>query len=259
MNSPHRDPPEEIHETASGGNIMKRRTLDYIFSAGGVLLAVLLLILGLVMRSNADFAKNYVHDQLLEQRITFTPVAGLSDAEKNVPCLVKYAGTPLDSGVKAECYSNQYIGDHLKTSVLTVKNADGTPLMMPDGKTPVDLTKVGTPPGPATYATITQVTNQFTAALKAPVAGGLTTDQLNAAIGVLNTTRDTMFKGETLRGLLLTSYGFSVFGEKGSQVETVGFLAALVLLLASIAGFIHAIRTPKDKVVGTHPEFATAA
>jgi hypothetical protein len=238
---------------------MKRRTLDMIFSVGGVLLAVLLLVLGLVMKSNADFAKNYVKDQLLEQRISFTPADKLSDAEKAVPCLISYAGTALDSGKKAECYANEYIGDHLRTSVLAVKNADGTPLMMPDGKTPVDLTKVGNPPVPATYATISSVTGQFTAALKAPVAGGLTTDQLTAAVGVLNVTRDTMFKGETLRGLLLTSYGFSVFGEKGSQVETVAFLAALVLLLASIAGFLHAMRTPKDKLVLNKPDFATAA
>jgi len=63
--------------------------------------------------------------------------------------------------------------------------------------------------------------------------------------------RETAFKGETLRGLLLTSYGFSVFGEKGGQAETVCFLVALVLLLASLAGFIHAFTTPKDKVVLT--------
>jgi hypothetical protein len=34
---------------------MKRRTVDILFSAGGVLLAALFLILGLVMTSNAGF------------------------------------------------------------------------------------------------------------------------------------------------------------------------------------------------------------
>ena len=43
---------------------MKRRTLDIIFSIGGATLAVLVLVLGLVLRSNAVFAKDYVHDQL---------------------------------------------------------------------------------------------------------------------------------------------------------------------------------------------------
>jgi hypothetical protein len=78
----------------------------------------------------------------------------------------------MDSGVKAECYANEFIGDHLKTSVLILKQADGAPYMLPDGKTPLDLTKIGDPPAPATYATISSITKQYTAALKSPVAGG---------------------------------------------------------------------------------------
>ena len=58
--------------------------------------------------------------------------------------------------------------------------------------------------------------------------------------------RDTAFKGETLRGLLLTSYGFSVFGVKGGQVANVAYLAAALMVLLSIAGFAHAMRTPKN-------------
>ena len=64
---------------------MKRRTLDIIFSIGGATLAVLVLVLGLVLRSNAVFAQNYVHDQLSQQQITFTPVAGLSPRSSSRP------------------------------------------------------------------------------------------------------------------------------------------------------------------------------
>ena len=53
-----------------------------------------------------------------------------------------------------------------------------------------------------------------------------------------------LFKGETLRGLLLTSFGFSVFGVKGEQVATVAFIVAGLLALLSIAGLVHAFRTP---------------
>ena len=60
---------------------------------------------------------------------------------------------------------------------------------------------------------------------------------------------ETLFRGETLRGLLLTSYGFSVFGEKADQAAKVSFLVALVLTLASIAGFIHALRTPREETI----------
>jgi uncharacterized membrane protein len=47
-------------------------------------------------------------------------------------------------------------------------------------------------------------------------------------------------KGETLRGLLLTSYGFSVFGDKAGIAAQVCFVIAAVLLLVAAAGFIHA-------------------
>ena len=59
--------------------------------------------------------------------------------------------------------------------------------------------------------------------------------------------RETVFKGETLRGLLLTSYGFSEFGTKAGQAATVAYLAAALLLLLAIAGFVHAFVTPKTK------------
>jgi hypothetical protein len=52
---------------------MKRRTLDILFSFGGLALAGLLLVLGLVMTSNANFAKDYTSDQLRAQKITFKP------------------------------------------------------------------------------------------------------------------------------------------------------------------------------------------
>ena len=92
---------------------MKRRTLDIVFSAGGLLVAILVLVLGLVLQNQANFAKDYVHDQMAQQRITFTPAEGLSDEEKAADCLVENAGQPLLTGKQAECYANEYIGLHL--------------------------------------------------------------------------------------------------------------------------------------------------
>ena len=66
----------------------------------------------------------------------------------------------------------------------------------------------------------------------------------------LNGKVQTLFRGETLRGLLLTSYGFSIFGERAQQSALVAFGAVFVLFLASIAGFIHAFTTPKERTVG---------
>lgn len=62
---------------------MKRRTLDFIFSGGGLLLAILLLVLGFVLADQASFAEDYVKEQLSEQRITFAEADKLTDEEKN--------------------------------------------------------------------------------------------------------------------------------------------------------------------------------
>ena len=50
---------------------MKRRTLDIALSIGGIGVAALMLIAGLVLSSNANFARTYVADQLSQQHITF--------------------------------------------------------------------------------------------------------------------------------------------------------------------------------------------
>ncbi len=198
---------------------MKRRTLDIMFSAGGLVLAVLLLVVGIVLTSNANFAKNYVADQLAQQHITFSTVDKLTDSEKKSPCLVQYAGQNMTTGKQAECYANEYIGDHLKG--------------IGGGKTYADL---GAP--------------QF--ALQAQIAQAQKDNSPNLAdlqkqLATLTATRTTLFQGETLRGLLLTSYGFSVFGEKAEQAALVSYLAALLLALLSIAGFVHALVTPKSR------------
>jgi hypothetical protein len=202
---------------------MKRRTLDIIFSAGGVLLAALLLVLGLVLQNQADFAKSYVKDQLVQQRITFTPVDKLTDEEKQATCIVTYAGQPLTTGKQAECYANNYIAVHLGE--------------VNDGKTYSET---------STESRAAQAAAD--AATKANSADAAT---LTAQAKVLSGKTDTLFRGETLRGLLLTSYGFSIFGERAQQAAFVAYAAALVLFLASIAGFIHAFTTPKDERVLT--------
>ena len=48
---------------------MKRKTLDLMFSVGGLVLAGLLLVMGVVLTSNANFAKSYTHNQLVAQGI----------------------------------------------------------------------------------------------------------------------------------------------------------------------------------------------
>lgn len=200
---------------------MRRRTLDLFFAIGGFALAVLLLVLGLVLQSNANFANDYVKEQLSAQRITFTPAANLAPEEKRATCLVTNAGKPLTSGPQAECYANEYIALHL-----TEVN---------DGKTYSETS------GAARAAKAAATAAEEKGASDAS-ALGKQADELDAKV-------QTLFRGETLRGLLLTSYGFSEFGRKAEQAALVAFLVAAVLLLASIAGIVHLTRTPENEVV----------
>lgn len=67
-------------------------------------------VLGLVVNNQANFSKRYVHDQLAEKQITFTPVENLLPNQKTVPCLVENAGKQLVTGKQAECYARYQIG-----------------------------------------------------------------------------------------------------------------------------------------------------
>jgi hypothetical protein len=185
------------------GGPMTRRTLDIIFSIGGLVIAGLVLVLGLVLQNQANFAKNYVHDQLAQQKITFTPASALKPNE-NDPCLKDNAGKPLVTGKQAACYANHYIAVHLGE--------------VNDGKT---------------YA---ETSSQLRALH----------DQNSAEAKALQGKVQTLFQGETLRGLLLTSYGFSIFGDRAQTAAYVCYAVALVLFLAAIAGFVHAATRGAD-------------
>ena len=201
---------------------MKRRTLDILFSLGGLALAALLLIIGLVLTSNANFANNYVRDQLGQQNIMFKPADALTAEEKKADCLVEYAGQKLTSGKQAECYANEFIGLHLKG--------------MAGGQTYADLGD----PQSKLREQVAQAQQNNDPALA----------DLQKQLAEVSAQRETVFKGETLRGLLLTSYGFSEFGVKAGQGALVCYLAAALLLLLALAGLWHAFRTPPTVAFG---------
>jgi hypothetical protein len=200
---------------------MKRRTLDIMFSVGGVGLAALLFVLGAVLVSNANFAKDYTRNQLSAQKIVFKDKAALTADEAKSACLNQYAGQTLTTGKQAECYANDFIALHLSELGTGTQYQGWT------------YAQLGTPQ--------TDLRTQVAAAQK---ANDPNLPTLQNQLDAINTQRTTTLNGETLRGLLLTSYGFSVFGVKGGQVAVVAFIVGGLLLLLSIVGLIHAFRTP---------------
>ncbi len=225
---------------------MKRRTLDIAFSIGGIIFAVLLLVVGLILNNQSTFAKSYVHDQLVAQKIYFQPTKTLDEEMSKVACLVQYGqGGPaetggaqaLDTGKKAECYANEYIGAHMKAAAIGAGFEGATfstmgPIVRPgDGS-----------------ADSKSLVDQLAAATKTGDQAKI--DEAQKALDSATALRGTLQTGETLRGLLLTTYGFSIFGERAGQAAWVCFAAALVLFILSIGGLVHAFASKKaDDVI----------
>lgn len=87
------------------------------------------------------------------------------------------------------------------------------------------------------------------------IGGGKTYAQLSAeAIAQPNNAKlaaqvDTVFKGETLRGLLLNAYAFGTMGMIAGIAAIAAFIAAAVMLVLGGLGLMHARRTSPDTEV----------
>jgi hypothetical protein len=97
--------------------------------------------------------------------------------------------------------------------------------------------------------------NHFIAVHLEGIGGGKTYAQLstqaqaNPDDAKLAATVNTMFKGETLRGLLLNGYAFWKMGEIAMIAAIASFIGAGVLFVLAILGFWHLRRTHPDAEV----------
>lgn len=181
---------------------MQRRTFDLLVSLGGLFLAVVLLVAGLVFRSNAEFAKDNVRHQLTAQKIVFPPASALSKEEKTQPGVTKYAGQRVITGDQAEVYANQFIALHLRESL-----------------------------GGRTYSELSSASR-----------GKPNDEKLAAQVQIA-------FRGETLRGLLLTTYAFWTLGHKADQASIVFLAGAALLIILAVLGLWHFSRTPRSEQI----------
>ena len=60
---------------------------------------------------------------------------------------------------------------------------------------------------------------------------------------------ETVFKGQSLRGMLLNAYAFWELGQIASISAIAALIGALLMLLLSIAGLIKIRRTPEDATI----------
>ena len=192
---------------------MKRRTFDKLVSFVGLGLALLLFIFAGLLNFGAGFANDNVQSQLENQNIAFPIEAGLPANTKDQ--LIKWAGMQVTTGEMAKDYSDLYILEHM--------NASATAVM---GK-------------PATYS---EVSAEYMAAVR----GG---SQDEERVAKLEELRQTLFMGNTLRGMLLEAYAFGMFGVIAEYAALASLLGGLVFLVLAIAGLMHIRRTPEDATI----------
>lgn len=202
------------------------------WAIGAAAIALVLVIAGVVFKHDGDFSDKYVHDQLSAQRITFSPTAALTPEQMKIRCLVENAGKPLVSSKQAECYALWQIGLDLKS--------------LYEGKTYAELAY------PAKLAR-----DAANAALGTdPTASNPDTPRLLGEAAQLEIPANVMFKGETLKGLLLTSYGFSVLGDRAGQAALVSFILAGLAAVVAIGMFAMATRRRRPDVSVAKTEVA---
>ena len=200
---------------------MRRRTFDTLMSTAGVAITIVLVVAGALLFVGYNFANSNVTDQLSAQKIFFPKADNEQLKDPRIgPFIKQYAGMQLTTGAQAEAYANHYIGVHIADSA--------------EGKTYAEL-------GDVQRGLRGDIATAKAANDTAKVAA------LEAQLAEVTTTRDTVFKGETLRGLLLNAYAFWKVGQIAFIAAIASFAAGGVMGILSILGFWHLRRVPVEE------------
>jgi len=189
---------------------VKRRTIDAVLIGFGVVATLAFTVAGILLSWGNNFSGDYVKRELSSQNITFPSAEELTAQGRTD--LVKFADHKLDTGKEAEGYAS-FINGHL------AKIADG-----------------------ATYADLGVPESAAKADVKAAVDAGepqATIDELQAKADGISAQRNTLFKGETLRGLLLSAYAWSTVGMIAGIAALGAYLAAAIMAVLVVLGMIH--------------------
>lgn len=189
---------------------LKRRTIDSVLIAIGAVATVAFFVAGGLLMWGSNFAADYVNDELTSQNIYFPPAAALEEEGRDD--LVKYAEEMVSTGAEAEAYAS-FINGHLQGI------ADG-----------------------ATYADLGTPEREANAAVEAAVAEGAdeaTIAELEGEAAAISGQRNSLFKGETLRGLLLTAYAWDTVGRIAGIAAWAAWAAGALMLVLVVLGVRH--------------------
>src|SRR5688572_13467043 len=214
-----------------------------ILTLWGVLLVGALVIGGIAVYMG-NFTRGNVRDQLGTQAIVFTAAADLAPAEKAEDaaaaggCLSRYGGQLMVTGEQARCYSEHYLGLHVREQAKTAGF-----------------------PG-ASYASMGKEQTKIRADIAAAQAAGNAdaVKTLNEKLTAAGTLRTTMQTTSMMRGQLLNAWGWDTFGI-GIIVTGVAMIAVALVFGAALAYELRTKATAAEvaAVAGKVSGLATAA
>ena len=215
------DRPASGAAETTGGNVstdneihITRRRIDLLLIGLGAVMAVVLAVAGALLTWGSNFAEDYVSDELAAQNITFPDADALTGQGRDD--LVEFAEEQVTTGEQAEAYAS-YIKGHVEGI------AEGQ-----------------------TYAELGGPERAASAAVDEAIANGASEDEISALqeeANALSEQRESIFRGEMLRGALLNTYAWSTVGQIAGVAAIAAFVSAVALALLVVAGFVHLRRT----------------
>ena len=198
---------------------MKRRTIDRIVSLLGLGLSIFLFVVAGLLNWGYNFANDEVTSQLAAQKIMFPApdsdsLKALGDEDR--AAIEPFAGMQLTTGEQAKAYADHYIGAHVK--------------------------------GIAGGKTYSEVSGEALAVSAQSRANPADTELAAKAAGLMG-QRQSLFMGETLKGLLGYSFAFWQIGQIAMYAMWAALAGGVLMLILSILGFMHLRRTPDSVTV----------
>jgi hypothetical protein len=188
---------------------MSRKVFDILASSAGVVVVVVLVIAGGLLTWGHSFVNNNVHQQLAQQQVYFPPKAAFDHPK---------AGTEITPSMIPSV--SKYAGQQLLTGEQAKTYADDF--------IAVHLSEM---PYGGVYA------KASAAALADP-----TNTKLQDAV-------QTIFRGTTLRAMLLNAYAFSMIGTIMLWGAIASFIGAIAMSVLVGLGFWHARRTEEEEAI----------
>ena len=185
---------------------MKRRTIDRIVSLLGLGLSIFLFVVAGLLNWGYNFANDEVTSQLAAQKIMFPApdsdsLKALGDEDR--AAIEPFAGMQLTTGEQAKAYADHYIGAHVKGIA-----------------------------GGKTYSEVSGEALATSAQSKANPAD----TELAAKAAALMGQRQSLFMGETLKGLLGYSFAFWQIGQIAMYAMWAALAGGVLMLILSILG-----------------------